>query len=419
MLHFLFKKAKCVSLLIISLCFQTALFGDVTIGLERIFKEPYSTELKGKKIALITNQSAINHNKEEAFDLFVNNQAEFNYQLVSAFAPEHGLEGKQHAAEHVENSKKKQIPIYSLHGATRRPTEAMLQNVDLIIYDIQTVGARCYTYETTLCYVMEEAAKRRIPVMVLDRPNPRGGVAIEGTDLDEKYRCFFSYNNVPFCHGMTIGELSRYLNEDQKIHCDLKVVPMKGWERHMTYEMTNLPWVAPSPNIPDSETTLVYPATIFLGETLEIVSIDLRGAKPFKRIGAPWIEGYELANILNQRNLPGVIFIPETFTPSWGKYELEKCQGVFIKVTSPEHFQPLLTQYAIFEELMKNYPDQFEKELEVAMKKGRRKTCNYITGNENLMQFIESKKSFLDEMKFLEEHYIKDFLNKRQKYLIY
>ncbi len=410
------KKLAFLFCMLSSLCLLNA---EVFTGLDRVFEEPYSFELKGKNIGLVTNQSAVSSQKDEAFDLFYANQEKYGYKFLAAFAPEHGLEGRLQASEKVNDEEKNQIVIYSLHGKTKRPTHEMLSGLDLIIYDMQSVGVRCYTYETTLCYVMEEAAKLRIPVMVLDRPNPRGGLVVEGGSIEEKYKCFFSYNDVPFCHGMTIGELARYFNVEQKINCDLIIVSMLGWERSMSFKDTKLPWIAPSPNIPDAETSLVYPATILLGETLEIVSVDLRGDKPFKRIGAPWLEGHEFASILNQRNLPGVIFSSEIFTPQWGKYESEVCGGVLVKVTSIERFQPLLTQYAIFEELMRTYPKHFEIELKAAMQKGRKKTCDYITGSETLMNFLESRRSFSNEMTLLENHCIKDFINKRKKYLIY
>lgn len=398
---------------------SACLVADVMLGLDRIFEEPYSYELYGKKVALVTNQSALNSKEEEAFDLFCENQSKFNYQFVSAFAPEHGLDGKAQASEKIKNSVKKNLPIYSLHGSTKKPTDEMLKNVDLIIYDMQSVGVRCYTYETTLTYVMEAAAKKNIPVLVLDRPNPRGGVVVEGGCSEEKFRCFVNYNNLPFCHGMTIGELARYVNEEQNIHCNLKVVSMKGWERSMTFQETNLPWAAPSPNIPDSETTLVYPATILIGESLEIVSVDLRGEKPFKRFGAPWIDGRELADALNARGLPGVLFTYESFTPQWGRYQLEHCEGVRLKVTSIDLFKPLLTQYVIIEELMQIYPESFDKELQNALNRGRKKICDYITGSENIMSFLIDKRSLSREIKLLEDHYIKDFLKIREKYLIY
>ncbi|MCH9632054.1 MAG: hypothetical protein S4CHLAM6_03780 [Chlamydiae bacterium] len=412
------KKYNIFRLLVCLFC-SFPLTAGVDLGLDRIFSEPYSFELTGKNIGLVTNQSAINAKQESAFDLFFSNQEEFGYKLFAAFAPEHGLDAKLHAFDKVEDSQKNQVNIFSLHGDTKRPTDAMLSNIDLVIFDMQTVGVRCYTYETTLCYVIEKAAELKIPVIVLDRPNPRGGLVVEGGTLEEKYKSFFSYNEIPFCHGMTIGELARYFNAEQKVNCDLKVVPMTGWKRSMSFQDTQLSWAAPSPNIPDGETALVYPATIFLGETLEIVSVDLRGNKPFKRIGAPWLEGHEFASILNQRNLPGVLFSSEIFTPKWGKYESATCGGVLIKVTSIELFQPLLTQYVIFEELMRTYPQHFERELAAAMKKGRRKACNYLTGNEKLMSYLERSQSFVDEIKILEDHYIKDFLSKREKYLIY
>ncbi len=395
------------------------LYSEVQIGLDRIFEEPYSLELKGKKIGLITNLSAINSKKENSFSLFYRNQGKLDYALKALFAPEHGFDAKLAAFEKFNHSQKDQIQIYSLHGETTRPTNSMLEGVDVVIFDLQTVGVRCYTYEATLTYMMEKAAELKIPLIVLDRPNPRGGLVVEGQTFEDKYKCFFTYNKVPFCHGFTIGELARYVNEEHQIGCHLTIVPMLGWKRSMTYEETGLAWLAPSPNIPDSETSLVYPATILLGETLEIVSVDLRGEKPFKRFGAPWLDGQEFANILNQHNLPGVVFFSQSFTPTWGKYAPNRCGGVGIKVTSIDRFQPLLTQYTIFEELMRVYPSEFKTELELAYKKGRKKACNYITGSDSLINLIEANGNIVEEMKFHENIYINSFIKKREKYLLY
>ncbi len=395
------------------------LSANVVIGLDRIFKDPFVSKLRHQNVAIVTNQSAINAASEQAFDLFLNNQEKVGYKLVSAFAPEHGLSAKQHAEEYVQNDKRDQLPIYSLHGKTKRPTDEMLQGVDLIVYDMQNVGVRCYTYETTLFYVMEEAAKRSIPVIVLDRPNPRGGSIIEGGGVQDSYRCFFSYSNVPFCHGMTLGELALLFNQENKLGCQLSVVPMQNWERSMTYQETGLPWAAPSPNIPDSETALVYPATILLGETFEIVSVDLRGPKPFKRFGAPWIEAGKLLDALNQRDLKGVEFIAEDFTPHWGKYADLKCGGIFLKVTDPNHFHPLQTQYVLFEELLKMYPDPFEKEMQSALLKRRGIACNYMMGSEELTKYLHQKKDFTKKIKRLEDDFVESFLQRRAPYLLY
>lgn len=412
-------KMKIFTIFLI-LTFQPfCLRAQVEVGLDRLFTPAFVSEIKGKKVGLITNQSAVNSQGETSFEVLKKNQKAFGYQFKIAFAPEHGIEGKLQAAEHVKDSSLNNIPIYSLHGSIKRPTKEMLEELDVLIYDIQNVGTRCYTYETTLFYAMEEAAKQNLTVLVLDRPDPRGGTRVEGTMVEEGFRCFFTYNNVPFCHGMTIAELAQYFNTESKVGCPLKIIPMKGWKRSMSFSETGLTWVAPSPNIPDAATTLVYPATIFLGETLEIVSVDLRGEHPFKRLGAPWISSDVFAMFLNQMNIPGVLFFPHSFTPKWGKYENQKCEGVFLKITNEQTFQPLLTQYIIFEKIIELYPDEFDRELEKAVKKNRKKACDYITGSTDLFSALKSHGDISTTMKSLEEAQTKEFLDKRARYLLY
>lgn len=405
-------------LLFLTLC-PLLLFADVELGIDQLFDVAHRGLLKNKRVGLITNSSAINKEGVSSLQLLRAGQIKHGYTLKTIFAPEHGLEGKLNAFEHVKHGMIDKTPIYSLHGATKRPTPEMLKDIDILIYDIQNVGSRCYTYETTLFYAMEEAAKQKLMVLVLDRPDPRGGDVVEGLLIEDRFKCFFCYNNVPFCHGMTIGELAQYFNAENKLDCPLKIIPMKGWEHGMRFSDTGLKWASPSPNIPDVKTTLVYPATILLGETLEIVSVDLRGEHPFKRLGAPWISNEELMLELNQANLPGILFYAHVFTPKWGKYKGQKCEGVYLKVSNEKTFRPMLTQYIIMEKLKKLYPKEFDQELQKAYKKRRKITCNYITGSEELTTAIENQTSISSYMKSLEEIQMKEFLKLRKKYLLY
>ncbi|MCH9634704.1 MAG: hypothetical protein S4CHLAM7_14590 [Chlamydiae bacterium] len=410
---------KLCLLILCSIFLSFCLNAQVELGIERLFEPEFVSQIQDKNIGLITNQSAVSADGKKTFDILSKNQKKFNYRLKAAFAPEHGFEASLNAYEPVKDEQIEATPVYSLHGSSKRPTPKMLKDLDILIYDIQNVGVRCYTYETTLSYIIEEAARNHIKVIVLDRPNPRGGICVEGSIVEEKFRCFFSYNQVPFCHGMTNGELAMYLNLENGIGCSLSVVPMKGWKRSMHFSETGLTWLAPSPNIPDAETALVYPATIVIGETLEIVSVDLRGTHPFKRIGAPWISSTELALALNQASLPGVLFLSHSFNPKWGKYEKEKCEGVFLKVTSLESFKPLLTQNVILEKLIELYPDDFDRELNNAIKKGRKKTCDYLTGSIDFFEAIQERKAIASTMHSIEELQRENFLQKRSKYLLY
>jgi uncharacterized protein YbbC (DUF1343 family) len=236
----------------------------------------------------------------------------------------------------------------------------MLQGLDAIIYDIQCTGVRAYTYPTTLFYMMEEAVKLGIEVIVLDRPNPINGLTVDGPMLEEKWRSFIGYINVPYCHGMTIGELARFFNGEYKIGCKLQVIPMKGWKRQMSYRDTGLPWIPPSPNVPEPDTPLFCPITGILGE-ISLVNIGIGYTLPFKIVGAPWIKGSEFAEKLNSQKLPGVHFQPHCFRPFWGLYKGLDCEGILIHIADPKTFRPVATQYLILGMLKSLYPLEFNK----------------------------------------------------------
>lgn len=239
-------------MLLLLLCVASTCWAKVELGVDVFFKDGIYKELKGKRVGLVTNHTGVNSQLQSTIDLFQNNAP--GVKLVALFAPEHGINGQAYAWERVEDKKSAPgIPIYSLHGDTRRPTAKMLDGIDVLVYDIQDIGCRSYTYTTTLFYVMEEAAKRNIPVIVLDRPNPINGVIVDCPMLEEKWRSFIGYINVPYCHGMTIGELARFFNEKYEIGCKLKVVLMKGWKRSMSYKDTGLQWVPTSPHIPEAD----------------------------------------------------------------------------------------------------------------------------------------------------------------------
>jgi len=277
----------------------------VQVGLERIFSPEYASLLKNKRIGLITNHTAVDSQLQSSIELFKAN-SKGAYTLAALFGPEHGIYGYGYAEEKIANGKDKDgIPIYSLHGKTRRPTEQMLQDIDLLVFDIQDIGSRSYTYISTMFYSMEEAAKLKIPMVVLDRPNPINGVVVDGPLLDENCRSFVSYISVPYCHGMTVGELAQFFNKEYKVGCNLTVVPMKGWQRSMSFHDTGLPWIPTSPHSPEADSALYYPATGILGE-LQMVNIGVGYTLPFKCVGAPWIDGEAFAEQLNAQNFPGV-----------------------------------------------------------------------------------------------------------------
>jgi len=290
-----------------------------------VLMERYRHLVEGKKVGLITNQSGVNSRGESTIDILAGDDS---IKLVALFAPEHGLDGKAKAGEYVESfiHEKLGIPVYSLYGPTRMPTEEMLRGLDVLVYDIQDIGARTYTYISTLNYCMVAAQKYGKTIIVLDRPNPLGGMIVEGPMLEDRYISFVGIDNLPMAHGMTVGELARYFN--RKIGADLIVVPMEGYKRYMIFQDTGLTWVQTSPNIPDLDSVFGYMAT-GLGEGTGIFQAD-----KFKWIGGRGLDAVKYAEVLNSAGLPGVTFIPE---------QRSEAGGVRLKIDNPYTFNPART----------------------------------------------------------------------------
>ncbi len=396
--------------------FPALVLAQVELGVDLFFKEKIYLELKGKRIGLITNHTGINAQMRSTIDLFLDHSKEL--KLAALFAPEHGLFGDQLAAEEVKELKgPRGIPIYSLHGKTRRPTSKMLQGIDVLIFDIQDIGCRSYTYTTTLFYAMEEAAKRKIPVIVFDRPNPINGLLVDGPMLESQWRSFLGYVNVPYCHGMTIGELARFFNQESGIGCDLRVVAMRGWKRSMSFKETGLAWVPTSPYIPESDTPLYYASTGLIGE-LGLVSIGIGYTLPFKIIGAPWIKGEEFAKQLNDQNLPGVRFHPFRFRPFYGIHKGRDCQGIIIHITSHRLYRPLAVQYMLLGVLKSLYPKQMQTKLAAVTPQKRELFCK-ANGNEAMWTTLLREKYVAWKLILYQKEEREEFRAKRQKYLLY
>ena len=379
------------------------------------FSEGHVQALKGKRIGLVTNHTGVNKDLTSTLDLFLKNKG--GYQLTAIFAPEHGLLGETPAEREVKNKKIGKVPVYSLYGATRRPTEEMLKNVDVLIYDIQDVGSRSYTYASTLYYVMEEASKLGISVIVLDRPNPLGGNIVDGPMLEESHRSFVGYIDVPYCHGMTIGELSRYFNAEYKIKCDLRVVPMKGWKRSMLFENTGLFWIPSSPYIPEQDTPLFYATTGLIGG-LSFLSIGIGYTLPFKVVGAPWISAQEFARQLNAQGLSGVSFVPFHFSPQYGLYKGELCGGVLIRITDPSVYKPVRTQCFILGIVKSMYPNITEEKLGALSNQKKDIFCKTMGGAE-IFSILSKEKYPAWKMVEHQSEKKRIYLEKRKKYLLY
>lgn len=396
----------------------TTIFAEpkVQLGADRFFTEKEYAKYLSCKIGLITNHTGVNADFTPTLDLILQN-VKGEGKLATIFCPEHGLKGSFHAAELVAHGEKNSIPIFSLHGETRKPTQKMLEGLDLLIYDIQEIGSRSYTYATTLFYAMEAAHEKNIPVLVLDRPNPLGGELVDGPMLGKDLRSFLGYINVPFCHGMTIGELAQFFNEEYKIGCNLIVVPMKGWERRMTYMETGLNWLPTSPYIPEPDTPFYYASTGILGE-LELVNIGIGYTLPFKLVGAPWIQSEVFAEKLNEQKLPGVKFVPFSFRPFYGPFKGKECHGVKIVIKDYREYKPLSVQYLLLGILKSLYPKEVNKKLK-ELSPEKVKVFAKINGNEEFFQWLREEKYVAWKLMQYQKDERKEFLAKREKYLLY
>ncbi len=379
-------------------------------GLEN-FIQNFPAELKGKRIGLITNPSAVNGQLKATADLFYENP---DIRLTALFGPEHGIRGSNNAGDKIGNSMDSLtgLPVYSLYGKTRKPTPAMLKDIDVLIFDIQPVGIRTYTYIYTLSYVMEAAAENHIPVYVLDRPNPLGGKIIEGGPVQPGYFSFIGRYPLPYRHAMTIGELALFFNTEYKINADLTVIPMKNWRRDMYWDDTGLFWVPTSPHVPHWETALYMPATGIIGE-LQAVNIGVGYTLPFELIGAPWIDGYKLAAYLNNRQLTGIIFRPLFYTPYYSKFKRQECGGVQLIITAKDKFHPFETGLYLLQALIHLYPEH-----DLFANAARVKVFNKAMGSDVVLRDLKSGMSVPDIIKSWQNE-LKEFKIKRKKYLIY
>jgi uncharacterized protein YbbC (DUF1343 family)/CubicO group peptidase (beta-lactamase class C family) len=312
--------------------------------------------LQGKRVGLVTNHTGIAANGESTIDIL---HKAPGVKLVALFSPEHGIRGILDADVPSSKDEKTGLTIHSLYGDTRRPTEAMLAGLDTLVVDLQDVGARFYTYMSTMGHVLEEAAKHNVEVVVLDRPNPINGWQIEGSSADAVHESFIAYLPVmPVRHGMTIGELAQLFNGEKKFGARLTVVPAAQWKRDYWFDQTGLRWVNPSPNMRNLNQATLYPGV----GSLEYSNISVgRGTdQPFEQIGAPFIDGKALAAALNARGIAGVRFYPVAFTPAASKYAKEACQGVFIVITNRNALQPVRMGLEIASQLWKLYGDKYQ-----------------------------------------------------------
>ena len=364
----------------------------VLTGIDVLERDGFK-QLAGLRIGLVTNHTGRNREGRATIDVL--NKAP-GVRLVALFSPEHGIRGL--ADEKISDSKDDAtgLPIYSLYGETRRPKPEQLKDLDALVYDIQDVGARFYTYISTLGHIMEEAAKAKIPVFVLDRPNPIGGIEVEGPTADSDKLAFVSYHTIPTRHGLTVGELAQLFNRQRKIGADLRVIKMDGWRRSMWFDETNLTWINPSPNMRSLTEATLYPGVGLLETTN--VSVGRGTDTPFEIVGAPWIKGDKLADYLNQRSIPGVRFVPLRFTPKASVFKDEECGGVNIIITDRGAFRPLLTGMEMALALRKLYPNDWavDKYLRLLVNAD---TLERIKRGETAREIVNSWNSSLQEFR--------------------
>lgn len=330
--------------------------GPLSLGLDVLVEQQFAP-LKGKRVALVTNQTGLDQTGRRTVDLL---SASKEFQLVKLFSPEHGLFGLVDEKVSDTTDPKTGLKVYSLYGKANKPTPEMMAGVDVLVFDIQDVGARYYTYLSTLGLCMEACAESKVKMMVLDRPNPVTGLIVDGPIADAASLDFTGYARIPVSHGMTLGELASMFNVERKINCDLKVIPMQGWKRTQWFDETNLIWTHPSPNLRNPTQALLY---LGVGQ-IETANISVgRGTdQPFEMIGAPWIDARKLAAAMNASNQPGLRFTPIRFTPKTSKFADKECQGIYIAVTDRSAVAPVKLGAALAWQLHHLFGDAFELE---------------------------------------------------------
>jgi uncharacterized protein YbbC (DUF1343 family) len=412
------KLLTLLFILILPLLGQSLIAGQpvVETGLEVLINQRFDI-LKGKNIGLITNPTGVDHNLRSTIDILFNSPA---IKLVALFSPEHGVRGDFAAGEQVGTviDQITNLPVYSLYGKTRKPTAEMLKGIDILVYDVQDIGSRSYTYISTLGLAMEAAAENNIEFLVLDRPNPLGGIRMEGALTQPGFFSFVSQFAIPYVHGLTVGELASFLNEEgllkDKVKCRLKVINMNGWKRNMYFAETGLPWVPSSPHIPEMQSTLFYPATGILGE-LYVASIGVGYTLPFQIVAAEWINADSLSQKLNSLKLPGTIFRPIHYKPYYSVSEGKIVHGVQIHIIDIRIAPLSLIQFYILQEAHKLWPEKNVFEL---CEKSRLSMFDKVCGTDKIR--IEFSKYFMvDSIKELWTKDIPSFRKRAEKYFLY
>ena len=374
----------------------------VLTGIDVLSQDDFAP-LSGRRVALITNHTGVDRHGQSTIRHL--HDAE-NVELVKIFSPEHSLSGKLDIPlipNDIETGTG--VPILSLYGDVRRPTAAMLEDIDTVVFDIQDIGTRFYTYISTMGNAMQAAADSHIRFVVLDRPNPINGIDVAGPILDEGKQSFVGFHRLPVRHGMTVGELARLFKAEMAIDVDLQIVEMRGWHRGDYFDATELPWINTSPNIRSLTAAILYPG-IGLLETTNM-SVGRGTETPFEVIGAPWINGEALASYLNSISLPGASFDAIRFTPAACKFAGEACHGVRLTITNRDMFEPLRVGFEIARHLATTYADTWEVDAYLR-----------LLGNDETLEAVRQGLSYSEILASYEDE-LSTFRKRRVQYLLY
>lgn len=373
--------------------------------------------IENKKLGIITNHTGILSNGTHLVDTLFSIK---NIKISSLFGPEHGIRGDAPDGLTIQdgNDSKTGLPVYSLYGKTRKPTKEMLADVDILLFDIQDIGARFYTFISTMYYGIQSAAENNIPIIILDRPNPIGGMLVEGPVLSEEFKSFVGIAEIPIRHGMTVGELALYFNQKEilgtEAAADLKIIKIQNWDRNSYFDETNLPWLPPSPNMPDIETALVYPGLCLLEGTN--ISEGRGTNSPFLQFGSPFINSQDVIDQLNTLGVDGVQLESTKYTPvaipnksMYPKYINEKCNGIKLSITDRNKFKPIEFSIKLISVFNKLYPQYF------TFNDGR---FDKLWGNDNLRKQIENGESADNIISYFQND-LTNFNNIRKNFLLY
>ncbi|HEY3841121.1 MAG TPA: DUF1343 domain-containing protein [Bryobacteraceae bacterium] len=377
----------------------------VKTGLDVLVEQDFAP-IAGKRVGIVANQNAVTWDHRGIVEVMAKSN---RVKLVAIFAPEHGFSATSKAGATIESGKEPNtgLPILSLYGhGSNRPTPDMLNGIDVLVYDLPDVGARFWTFTTTVGYILEAAAPRKIPVYVLDRPNPINGVSVEGPMLEDKYKSMIGYGARPVRHGMTIGELAQFFNAQNKIGADLHVIKMQGWDRKMWMDQTGLEWINASPNLRNLTEATLYPGTCLVENTL--VSVGRGTDTPFVMFGAPWIKDLQLADYLNSRNIPGVRFIARRFTPMEVPYKSQEVLGIDVQLLDRDQLNTPRMGMEFLAALLKFHSDKFSLDRKIML----------LLGNDKAAEMLKQGKTGAEVDAALEPQ-LEAFRKVRAQYLLY